>query len=278
MKSGVVLWDICDLLLSGTRESWLSLVIGQCSVPTAKFLFLEDMIMRIAGLQKASVIDYPGEIACTIFLYGCNFRCGFCYNPSLVLGEGLRDGFGEKGILEFLRKRVGKLDAVCITGGEPLMSLDFDFVRKIKALGYKVKVDTNGSFPDRLNEMIDLGLVDYVAMDIKGCRDRYNLISNVDVDIEKIEESIKLVHDFGEYEFRMTVVERFHSKESVVEMAKWVSGVCGGKPKRFFLQGFKNKGSFVDVSFSEEKDVSEKFLEELKECVEDYFEFVGLRV
>jgi len=248
--------------------------------------------MKISGLQKVSTIDYPGEIACTIFLYGCNFRCGFCYNPALVIGDdggAMGNGqlamgeFSEGDILDFLEKRVGKLDAVCITGGEPLMSLDFDFVRKIKDLGYKVKVDTNGSFPDRLKEMIDLNLVDYVAMDIKGAKDIYSKVAGVNVDVKKIEESIKIINDFdggsGRGEFRTTIVGRFHSKENVVEMAKWLNEVCGGKPKRFFLQGFKvNKEGMIDSSFNSEVDVSEGILGELKGLVEGYFLEVGVRV
>jgi len=234
--------------------------------------------MRISGLQKVSVIDYPGEIACTIFLHGCNFRCGFCYNPDLVVKD-FDGGFSEEYVLDFLKSRVGKLDAVCITGGEPLMSLDFDFVRKIKDLGFKVKVDTNGSFPDRLKEMIDLGLVDYVAMDIKNSREKYSETAGVDVALEKIEDSIKMIHDFGAYEFRTTIVGRLHSKEDVVEMAKWLNEVCGAKPKRIFLQGFKkNEAGMIDSSFGDELDIGEEFLNELRDCVGGFFGEVEVRV
>ena len=234
--------------------------------------------MKISGLQRVSTIDYPREIACTIFLHGCNFRCGFCYNPDLVI-RGFEGGFSEEDILNFLKKRIGKLDAVCITGGEPLMSLDFDFVRKIKDLGFKVKIDTNGSFPSRLREMIDLGLVDYIAMDVKGARENYSKVAGVDVDLERIEESIRMIYGFGNYEFRTTVVGRFHSEESVVKMAKWLNEICGAKPKKFFLQGFKcNKDGMIDSDFLKEKDVDEKYLIELKECVEKFFWEVGVRV
>ena len=134
--------------------------------------------MKISGLQKTTLIDYPGEVACTLFLYGCNFRCGFCHNPEIVIRD-FEEGFSEENILNFLKERKGKLDAVCITGGEPLMSLDLDFVKKIKEIGYKIKVDTNGSFPNRLKEMVDLGLVDYVAMDIKAAKKNYSKVVNV---------------------------------------------------------------------------------------------------
>lgn len=245
--------------------------------------------MRIAGLQKVSTIDYPGEICCVVFLHGCNFRCRFCHNPDLVIGK-IKGGFSEEEVLDFLNKRRGKLDAVCISGGEPLMSLDFDFVRKIKEMGFKIKVDTNGSFPERLKKLIDLELVDYVAMDVKGSREDYSRIVGVDVDLSKIEESIKIVNDFdggigvsghggmGWSEFRTTVVGRLHSRESLIEMVKWMNEVCGERPKRFFLQGFKNRGDLVGESFEEEKDVSEEFLGKLEKSVKGYFGEVGVRV
>ena len=269
--------------------------------------------MEIGGLQKVSTIDYLGEICCVIFLRGCNFRCGFCYNSELVVGDDgeLTVNSGQwtvEGVLDFLKRRVGKLDAVCISGGEPLMSLDFDFLRKIKEMGFKIKVDTNGSFPERLAELIDEKLVDYIAMDVKGCRRDYARIVNAEVDLGKIEESMKIVYDFGERgigtrmnadtltknrqlvgadpergffrrsEFRTTIVGRLHSKESVVEMGKWMNEVCGGKPRRIFLQGFKNKGDFVDSSFKEERDVLEKELAEIKDKIDEFFWEVGIRV
>jgi len=233
--------------------------------------------MKICGLQKVSTIDYPGEIACTIFIYGCNFRCGFCYNPDLVIKDAPEE-FSEEYVLDFLKTRIGKLDAVCITGGEPLMTLDFDFVRKIKDLGFKIKVDTNGSFPNRLKEMIDLKLVDYVAMDIKSSKEKYSEAVGVGVVLEKIEESIKMIHDFGEYEFRTTIVGRLHDAYSVMAMAKWLNKVCGAKPKKFFLQGFKkNEAGMIDEDFQNEANVGEEFLIELKECIKDYFELVEVR-
>ena len=234
--------------------------------------------MKISGLQKVTTIDYPGEIACTIFLHGCNFRCGFCYNPDLVIKEP-EEGFSEEQILKFLKGRVGKLDAVCITGGEPLMTLDFDFVRKIKDIGFKVKIDTNGSFPDKLKEMIDLGLVDYIAMDIKNSKEKYSEAVGINANIDRLEESIKMIHDFGDYEFRTTTVARLHDADSMVSMAKWLNEVCGAKPKQLFLQGFKkNKDGMIDSSYMNELDVSEKFLVELKGEIKDYFEKVEVRV
>ena len=236
------------------------------------------LFMKIAGLQKVTMIDYPEEIACTIFLYGCNFRCGFCYNPDLVVKD-FKGGFNENKVLEFLEKRAGKLDGICITGGEPLMSLNLDFVRKIKKLGYKIKIDTNGSFPDKLKEMIKEGIIDYISMDVKGAKEDYKEIANVNVNIEKIEESMKLIHEFGNYEFRTTIVNRFHNIENVVRMGKWLNEICGAKPKRFFLQGFKrNEEGMIDSSFLRERNVSEEELLKLKKSVEKFFVEVRVRV
>lgn len=236
--------------------------------------------MKVVGLQRVSTIDYPGEICCVIFLWGCNFRCGFCYNPELVIGDDSQElGFSEVEILDFLKRRVGKLDAVCISGGEPLLSLDFDFVRKIKGMGFKVKVDTNGSFPERLGEMIDLGLVDYIAMDVKGCREDYSKVVGVSVDLEKIEESMRLVNDFGDSEFRTTVVPGLHDSENLIRMGEWMGEVCEGKPRRIFLQGFKvAKDGMIDLSFMGKADVLEGELVRMKGKVEGLFGEIGIRV
>jgi len=232
--------------------------------------------MKIAGLQKVSTIDYPGEICCVVFLWGCNFRCGFCYNSELVIEE-CEGVFSEEEFFEFLAKRVGKLDAVCISGGEPLMSLDLDFVRKIREMGFKIKLDSNGSFPERLREMVKEGLVDYIAMDVKSCREDYSEVAGVDVDVGKIEESMKIVNDFGG-EFRTTVVPGFHDAEKLVKMGRWMNEICEGKPGRIFLQGFKPQASMIDLKFMESKEVSEMELLRLKEEIEGLFGDVGVRV
>jgi pyruvate formate lyase activating enzyme len=243
------------------------------------------MGMKIAGLQKVSTIDYPGEICCVVFLWGCNFRCGFCYNSELVIGKS-EGSFSEDEVLEFLERRVGKLDGVCISGGEPLMSLDLGFVRKIRDLGFKVKLDTNGSFPDKLREIIDLGLVDYVAMDVKGCREDYSKVVGVEADVSKIEESMKIVDEFSSKddpagpggEFRTTIVPGLHDSENIIKMGEWMNKVCGGKPRRIFLQGFKPSGDMIDPEFMKKNEVFEEELLRLKGCIEDLFEEVGLRV
>ncbi len=219
--------------------------------------------MNIKFVQPTTLVDYPGKLACTIFLFGCNFRCGFCYNPELVLKEETKD-LNSEGILDFLDKRSEELEGVCFTGGEPLMTLEEDFLRKVKEKGFLVKMDTNGSFPEKLKKFIEDNLIDYVAMDIKGTRDDYKRIVNSSVDLNKLEESIKIISNLSEYEFRTTVVNRYHNVEKILDEIKWVHSIIGKKIKKFCLQGFKNSGKFIDESFSKEKNISEKFLLDLK--------------
>ncbi len=234
--------------------------------------------MKITGLQKVSTIDYPGEICCVVFLWGCNFRCGFCYNPDLVIRESEGE-FSEEYFFDFLSRRMGKLDGVCVTGGEPLLSLNKDFLRRIRAMGFKVKLDTNGSFPEKLREIIDEGLVDYVAMDVKGARDDYEKIVASDVCLKDIEKSMKIVNDFGNSEFRTTVVPGLHNLEKFRDMGKWMGQVCEGKVNRIFLQGFKvNKEGMIDAEFLKKDEVFEEELLRIRDGVLDLFGEVDVRV
>ncbi len=232
--------------------------------------------MLIQGFQKTTLIDYPEKIACTIFLHGCNFRCGFCHNPELVLTNFNKE-YSENEILEFLKKRKKYLDAVCITGGEPLMSLEKDFVKKIKALGYLVKIDTNGSFPEKLKELLDENLIDFVSMDIKSSKENYEFVVGKKPDFEKIEQSIKLISGLENYEFRTTILENLHNKDEVKKIAEWLNQIKN-KPKRFCLQGFKKQDKLLDENFKKQKNTSEEYLNELKKIVENYFERVEVRV
>ncbi|RLG12462.1 anaerobic ribonucleoside-triphosphate reductase activating protein [Candidatus Pacearchaeota archaeon] len=234
--------------------------------------------MKIKGLQELTLIDYPGKIACTLFLYGCNFRCGFCHNPELVLSSVGKD-YNEKEILDFLKKRKGQLEGICITGGEPLMTIEVDFLKKIKDLGYSIKLDTNGSFPELLEELIKKGLIDFVAMDIKSSKEKYQKITNSNIDVKKIEKSIKVISSLLDYyEFRTTILEDFHDVKELEDMAKWLNQLCAGKPKKFVLQGFKNQGKFIDESFKNKKSTKEEYLSELKNILKDYFEIIEVRV
>ncbi len=244
-----------------------------------KFSELKIAKMKIKGLQKTTLVDYPGKVACTIFLYGCNFKCGFCHNPELVImPAGKTPEYSSSEILEFLEKRRGQLDGICITGGEPCLNLDLDFLKKVKDIGYSIKLDTNGSFPEKLDEIIDLGLVDYIAMDIKASRGMYEKVVNSKVFIDRIEKSIKIISDFGNYEFRTTIVEKFHSVSEVKNMMDWLKEIVGGKMKNYYLQGFKNSGKMIDENFQREGEVSPEYLEKLKKIAKDYFENVGVRV
>ena len=189
--------------------------------------------MKISGLQEFTLIDYPGKIACTIFLQGCNFRCGFCYNTELIPVSG-GEKLSKKEILDFLKKRKGQLEGVCITGGEPLLTIDVNFLKEIKDLGYSIKLDTNGSFPDLLKELIKNKLVDYVAMDIKVSPENYSEITKSDIDISKIEKSIKIISSMMDYyEFRTTVIEGIHDANGIEEIAQWLNKLCGKKPQKY---------------------------------------------
>jgi len=191
--------------------------------------------MQIHGLQKMTLLDYPGKVACTVFFDGCNFRCPFCHNSEL-LGVGFPPLMNDGELLAFLEKRKGILDGVCITGGEPLMQKELpQLLEKIKELGYPVKLDTNGSFPDILEDLIHRGLVDYVAMDIKNSPRRYaTTVGKEQYDLSKVEKSIALLlQGKVDYEFRTTVVAQFHDEDSFHDIGRWIQGA-----KRYFLQCF----------------------------------------
>ena len=200
--------------------------------------------MRISGIQKLTLLDYPGTVACTMFTSGCNFRCPFCHNALLVLPEKIEESFlTEEEIMSFLKKRFGVLDGVAITGGEPLLHADMPLLlEKIKGIGYKVKLDTNGSNPKLLREIIEAGLVDRVAMDIKNAPEEYGRTIGIpSCDISRVEESKNLLLGGNvEYEFRTTVVKGLHTKESLVSAAKWIEGA-----KEYYLQQFKDSGELI---------------------------------
>ena len=197
--------------------------------------------MNIQGLQKLTLLDYPDHMACTIFTGGCNFRCPFCHNGDLVLhssvSQGIAPAISHDELFSFLEKRQGILDGVCITGGEPLLQPDLEeMIRQIRDLGFLVKLDTNGSFPKKLSHLLEQGLIDYVAMDIKNCKERYRETAGLpsSYDLTPMEDSVKLLMG-GEvpYEFRTTIVREYHRPQDVVSMAQWIAGA-----RRYYLQGF----------------------------------------
>ena len=234
--------------------------------------------MQIAGLQKLTLIDYSDKIACTIFLFGCNFRCGFCHNPGLVLPDKPEKTYKEKEILDFLKQRKKYLDAVCITGGEPLINPDLsELLKKIKELGFLVKLDTNGSNPNELKELICKKLVDYIAMDIKADKNNYNVLAGVNVNINRIEESMKIIINSGlDYEFRTTVIRGYHNTEKLRKTGKWISSF--GKAKKYVIQNFIPRDSkLIDKKFEKIVPFEDNELDEMKKAVSDYFEKVEIR-
>lgn len=207
-----------------------------------------------------TMLDYPGKVACTIFTYGCNFRCPFCHNATLVIDEA--ELFSEDEILAYINKRKGILDGVCISGGEPLLQPDiFEFISKIKETGLLVKLDTNGSYPDKLKEAIDRGLIDYVAMDIKTSKENYSRVCDVNVKIEDIEKSVQiLLENKVDYEFRTTVVREMHTREDFEKISSWIKGA-----KRYFLQCFRDNENLIGNNLSAyTASELESFLEVLK--------------
>ena len=202
--------------------------------------------MLISGLQKLTLLDYPGHVACTVFTAGCNFRCPFCHNAPLVLPERIEgDPNGAETVLQFLKKRQGILDGVAVTGGEPLLHPDMpDFLRKIRDLGSAIKLDTNGSFPDRLMELVELDLVDRVAMDIKNGPSLYTKTAGLPkMDLKAVERSKDfLLRGRVDYEFRTTVVKGLHTAESLKEAAAWIRGAA-----EYYLQQFKDSGDIIDI-------------------------------
>ena len=229
--------------------------------------------MFISGLQKLTLLDYPGRVACTVFTGGCNFRCPFCHNAPLVLPERLAQDTDEERVLAFLRKRTGILDGVAVTGGEPLLHPQLpEFLQKIKDLGFSVKLDTNGSFPERLEDVVKAGLADRVAMDIKNAPAMYAHTIGLDhFDIEPVERSMHFLMDCGiDYEFRTTVVKGIHTEESLIEAAKWISGA-----KEYYLQQFKDSGDVIAIEGLSAFD--EKEMHTLADAVAPYVPSVRVR-
>ena len=213
-----------------------------------------------AGLQKLTLLDYPGKVACTLFTRGCNFRCPFCHNASLVVRADEQPTYTNDEILAFLRKRQGILDGVAITGGEPtLMGGLYEFIAQVKDMGYSVKLDSNGTRPEVLKKLVLNGLVDYVAMDIKNSPEKYAYTCGLPAsyDLSKIEESKNfLMEGHVDFEFRTTVAKPFHTEEYFYKIGEWIKG-----SDKYFLQQFKDSGDIIgqEISSFNESEM-EKFL------------------
>lgn len=209
--------------------------------------------MDIAGLQKMTLLDFPGRVACTVFTQGCNFRCPFCHNSDLLPMKG-EPFMTDRELLAFLEKRIGLLDGVCFTGGEPTMQPELpDLMKSIKDLGYAVKLDTNGTNPKMLKELVETGLLDYVAMDIKNSPENYPETAGMDARLlPKVEESVAyLLAGKVDYEFRTTVVEELHTEASIEAMGQWLRGLGNGtKPGKWFLQCYTDRDSVLFAGLS----------------------------
>ncbi len=229
--------------------------------------------MEIGGFQKISLIDYPGKLACIVFLSGCNFRCPWCYSPELVLPEKIKKQpkISEADIFNFLKERKSLLEGVVVCGGEPTIYKDLpEFIRKIKKTGFLVKLDTNGSNPGVLKKLIDENLVNYIAMDIKLPKKRYKEVFKGEV--ENIEKSIAILKKNKiDYEFRTTIVPTIHSKIDILEMAKWIKGA-----KKYYLQNLRAEKT-IDSKFEEVKPYPQEFLEEIKKEINSFFGICEIR-
>ena len=230
--------------------------------------------MKVTGIQKLTLLDYPGVVACTVFTAGCNFRCPFCHNAMLVLPEQIDDEcLTDDEVFGFLKKRRGVLDGVAVTGGEPLLHADMpEFLARVKELGYKIKLDTNGSNPELLSEIVKNKLVDRVAMDIKNAPEEYaRTIGLKSFDIAPVERSKEmLLRGDIDYEFRTTVVKGIHTKESLIGAAKWLEGA-----KEYYLQQFKDSGNLILPDGLSAYD--EKQMHALADAVRDYVPTVEVR-
>ena len=228
--------------------------------------------MRICGLQKLAMVDYPGKLAATVFTGGCNLRCPFCHNALLVTRLEESPALDEAEVLDFLRKRRGFLEGVVLSGGEPLLQKGAAaFLEKVRELGYAVKLDTNGFYPDALADILERKLVDYVAMDIKNSREKYALTCGLDtVDLTPVEESICLLRRSGvEYEFRTTMVRELHTTEDMESIGRWL-GSC----HHYYLQNFVDSGNLIGSGFSA---FEPEELERLAEILRPWVTSVALR-
>ncbi|MFA6437490.1 MAG: anaerobic ribonucleoside-triphosphate reductase activating protein [Candidatus Paceibacterota bacterium] len=229
--------------------------------------------MRIGGFQKISLIDYPEHLSSIVWTPTCNFRCPFCYNKDLALGDaGL---FSEDEVLQTLKERQGKIEAVVITGGEPTLQKDLkDFIKKIKALNYLVKLDTNGTNPEIIRDLLEEKFIDYIAMDIKAPRGKYKTLSGIEnSDIQNIQSSIEIIKKLApDYEFRTTIVPDLLNKDDILSIAEWLSG-----SKRYILQQFAVPGELIDKNLAKSKSYPKEFFDDLKSAIKDYFTFCEIR-
>lgn len=227
--------------------------------------------MNIGGIQKLTLLDFPGKVACTLFTVGCNLRCPFCHNASLVTHPQNAGYVTDDELFSFLKKRVGILDGVCVTGGEPTLQKDLpEFLEKLKSLGYSVKLDTNGTNPKLLKSLISDRIIDYVAIDIKNSPEKYNFTAGgIDL-FDKISESVSILLSGDiDYEFRTTLVKGHHETEDIESICKWISGA-----KRYYLQSFVDSGDLIS---KESEGLSEEKMAEMLKIAQKYIPTAELR-
>lgn len=214
--------------------------------------------MKINGYERFSMVDYEGKICCTVFTGGCNMRCPFCHNGALVVGDVKSNQIDDDEVIEYLKQRKGLVDAVSVTGGEATLTVGLaDFLRRVRELGYEIKLDTNGLRPDVLKSLIDQKLVDYVAMDIKNSPQKYAMTTGLKfVDLDKINESMQIIRESGiKHEYRTTIIEEFHTLEDMQSIADWISGA-----QRYYMQKYKDSEGCISHGYHPvEKSVAEEF-------------------
>jgi pyruvate formate lyase activating enzyme len=229
--------------------------------------------MIIGGLKETSLLDYPDKFCAIIWTVGCNLRCPYCYNPNLIYHKNLKYK-NEDDIILFLKKWKKDLEALSITGGEPFLQENiFEFINKIKNIGYLIKIDTNGTFPNKLKRLIEENLVDYISMDIKAPKNKYNLLCGRKVNIRNIQKSIDLIKKSSkDYEFKTTIIPKMLEKKDIIEIAKWLKGA-----EQFYLQQFKNETPLLSKELEVIKPYSKEYLFEIIEEIKPYFKKCNLR-
>lgn len=230
-------------------------------------------MLPIKGLQKTSLVDYEGKVVCTIFLAGCNFRCPYCQNPDLINNPDKLPTIKEEDVIKHLKEKRKWLDGICITGGEPTVHKGLiDFIKKIKKENFLVKLDTNGTNPKMVKELLDNNLIDFISMDIKASLDNYDNVAKVKINKEDIQKSIDLITNSNiDYEFRSTILPKLHSKEEIKKIGEWLKG-----SKKFVLQSFRPK-KCMDKSYEKEKPFTKQELEEFRKLLKPFFDKVDIR-
>lgn len=234
--------------------------------------------MRIHGLNKLTLLDFPGRMACLVFTGACNYRCPFCHNASLVLNPDSQPLISEEDIFAFLQSRKGILEGVCISGGEPTLQADLaEFIRKVKALGFQVKLDTNGSRPGILKSLLDEELLDYVSMDIKNSPEKYletiGFPGSYNMTIDSVRQSAELLMQSSiPYEFRTTVVRELHSEEDLLTIGKWLKGA-----RSYYMQSFRDSETLVGAALGQFHAYEPEQMRAFRDLLEPYFKTVDIR-